>query len=133
MDQVKILKFLGTWVMLSITLLITTQIFPGKIVLGNASLSSAMAGVFNSFVLILLLNIIPSLTEKLDLKIKDPRFNWTFYFFGNLIVIWVLKRLATITGLGVENIFLIILIAIIITAIEILVEKYSNLLFKAKK
>lgn len=133
MDQVKLVKYLGTWVFLAIGLLIASKIFPNSIVLGNASLTSAMAGIINSLILVLLLSGMPSVVEKMELRIKDERFSWTIFFFGNLILIWILKRLATITGIGIASIYFVILLALFVTVLEMVADKYGSNLLKGKK
>lgn len=133
MDQTKLIKFLATWVINSVLLVVITQILSGSVVLGNAVLSKGLAAVFSGFLITMVFFLVPVAVEKFELKVKDFRL-WLILDFGALVVgIWVVKRLSVLTGLGIENILLVLVIAIVVTLLDFGTDKYSDTLLKKNK
>ncbi len=133
MDQTKLIKFLATWVINSVLLVVITQILSGSVVLGNAVLSKGLAAVFSGFLITMVFFLVPVAVEKSELKVKDFRL-WLTLDFGALVIgIWVVKRLSVLTGLGIENILLVLVIAIVVTLLDFGTDKYSDTLLKKNK
>ena len=133
MDQTKLIKFLATWVINSVLLVVITQILSGSVVLGNAVLSKGLAAVFSGFLITMVFFLVPVAVEKSELKVKDFRL-WLTLDFGALVIgIWVVKRLSVLTGLGIENILLVLVIAIVVTLLDFGTDKYSDILLKKNK
>ena len=105
MDQKYLIRFLGIWIATSITALVLSYILGNNLVLGNASISQAFASVVFGLILTIVFFIVGPLSKKLDVKVKDER-AWTAIFFViNIVIIWILKRLADFTGVGISNIY----------------------------
>lgn len=133
MDQAKLIKFLATWVINSILLVIISQIFSGSVVLGNAVLPKGIAAVFSGFLITVVFFLVPVVVEKSDMKIKDYRFWLILDFLALIIGTWVVKRLSVLTGLGIANILLVLVVAILVTLFDFGTDKYSDKLLKKDK
>ena len=66
------------------------------------------------------------ITTKLNIRVKDEKARALVFFIGNVIIIWTVKRLATITGVGISSIFFVLAVAAIITLVEKYVDEYSQ-------
>ena len=126
MDQTKTLSFLILWVGLTISLLILSVIFGGNLVLGNMSITKPVAGLILGFVLTAVYFLTAPAATKLNIRVKDEK-TWALVFFiGNVIIIWTVKRLATITAVGISSIFFVLVVAAIITLVEKSIDRYSQ-------
>jgi hypothetical protein len=45
---------------------------------------------------------------------------------SNIVVLWILKRLAVVTGLGISSILWVLILAIVITFVELAVAKTTG-------
>ncbi len=132
MDQKNLIKLLGFWVTNTILLSIFSSLYVGNVVLGNASISRPVATILNALILAIIIYLVPSITKKLDLKIKisDEKILAIDYFLVNFVVLWILKRLADITGLGISSILNVLIVAIVLALIQVAVQKYLVKMFK---
>jgi|SRR3989344_4690835 len=132
MDQKNLIKLLGFWISNTILLSIFSALYVGGVVLGNASISKPVATIINALILAIVVYLVPSIVKKLDLKIKisDEKILAIDYFVVNLVVLWVLKRLADITGLGISSILNVLIVAIVLALIQVGVQKYLVKMFK---
>lgn len=126
MDMDKSIVFLSTWIVNSITLLLLSGIFGGQIVLGNSTMAGAMSAVVCAFVFTLILYAAPFLTAKMELKFKEERVYIVLHAFLLIPFIWILKKLALFTGLGISNNFIILLVAIVVSLAFFYASKYSK-------
>ncbi len=133
MDQTKLIKFLATWVVNSILLVVISQIFSGSVVLGNVVLSKGIAAVFSGFLITIVFFLVPVVVEKSEAKIKDFRLWLILDFMALVIGTWVVKRLSVLTGLGIANILLVLIVALLITLFDFGTDKYSDTLLKKNK
>ena len=133
MDQTKLIKFLATWVVNSILLVVISQIFSGLVVLGNAVLSKGIAAVFSGFLITIVFFLVPVAVEKSEAKIKDFRLWLILDFMALVIGTWVVKRLSVLTGLGIANILLVLVVALLVTLFDFGTDKYSDTLLKKNK
>jgi len=132
MDQKNLIKLLGFWISNTILLSIFSALYVDGVVLGNAGISKPVATILNALILAIAVYLVPSIVKKLDLKIKisDEKILAIDYFLVNLIVLWVLKRLADITGLGISSILNVLTVAIVLALIQVGVQKYLVKMFK---
>ena len=128
MDQKNLIKLLGFWISNTILLSIFSALYVGGVVLGNASISKPVATIINALILAIVVYLVPSIVKKLDLKIKisDEKVRAIDYFLVNFVVLWVLKRLADITGLGISSILNVLIVAIVLALIQVGVQKYLS-------
>ena len=132
MDQKYLIRFLGIWIATSITALVLSYILGNNLVLGNASISQAFASVVFGLILTIVFFIVGPLSKKLDVKVKDER-AWTVIFFViNIVTIWILKRLADFTGVGISNILIVLVVGALVTVVERFLDKYGDKFLKIK-
>src|SRR3989344_8578828 len=132
MDQKKVLSFLSVWVVITLVCLILSVVLSGNLVLGNMNLTKPVSGLLFGLVLTIVFFATGPAISKIDIKIKDERVWIAIFFIANAFVIWVLKRLATLTGIGISNIFFVAIIAAVVTLTEKTVDKYSQKTFGKK-
>lgn len=126
MDQKKLLKFLSLWAGTTILALIISAVFGNKFVLGNASIATPVSGmVLGVFLTVVFFGAEP-VAKKFDVKIKDKR-AWVGIFFAvNCTLIWILKRLADFSGVGVSGIVFVFIIGAILTGGQYYLDKYLD-------
>ena len=135
----KAINFLIFWILLALLLLVVSAIFAKDIVLGNTNMTRPMAAVFVGLLLAALFYLVPSflvkvglrknLTSTLDiggLKLKGESAWFVVFFVINTIAIWVIKRFANATGLGVSNIPFVLILAVLVTAVEKIVSRSAD-------
>ena len=126
MDQKKAVSFLTFWVVNTVFLLIVNAIFGGNIVVGNQSISTGLSAIFAGLVLTALIPLAPKAVEQTGFKIKNQNV-WPVIFLSlNIVTLWILKRLAVVTGLGIASILWVIILAIVITFVELAVAKTTS-------
>jgi len=125
MDQKTLIKFLGSWITNSLLLAIFSAIFSSNIVLGNASLAKSAASVIAGFILTIVIYFVPQIAKKMELKLKDEKVTALAYFIADAIVLWIIKRFADITGLGISSILFVAVLAIFAAIVQVAVDKYS--------
>ena len=125
----KLILFLVTWVANSVIILILSVIFRQIIVLGNANIAGPMASVIVAFILTTLLYNIPSAVAKSDLKLKDDRL---LIFVEAAVLcpfVWILKRFALYSGLGISNLFFnffVLVLALSVSVVHFFTLKYAS-------
>ena len=125
MDQKKAVSFLTFWVVNTVVLLLANAVFGGNVAVGNQSISTGLSAIFAGLVLTALIPLAPKAVEKSGYKIKKNV--WPGIFLGlNVVTLWILKRLAIVTGLGISSILWVIILAIVITFVELAVAKTTG-------
>lgn len=132
MNQNKVFKFLGVWVANSLLLLLISLILKNGIVLGNDKITASLSSVFCGLFLTLTPFIAHIILEKYKYKIKDRRIESVFLIMVNFVVIWVIKRFALTTGLGISNILLVGFLAVIASLVYIVFDKYVDEILNKK-
>lgn len=130
--QEKLIRFLSLWITNSLVLNIASLIFRNNIVLGTDKVSMSMAAVLSGIALTALSYAVPKLVAKVDFKMKSEYYWQGIFFAANAIVIWVIKRFALITGLGISNNLYVLLIALILTLVQWKVLKTLAFLMSKK-
>lgn len=132
MDK-KLVNFLSFWVGNSVVLLISSAVFGSNVVLGNDKLSSPLAAVISGLILTALLFLVPPAVEKGGYKVKNENWWPGIFLVVNVVFLWIIKRLAIVSGVGVTSIFWVIILAIFVTAVELAVAKTTGAMEKSKK
>lgn len=117
MDQKKLINFLALWVANTIIVLLFDAIFGNNIVLGNNKVSPSMAAVLAGFILSGVAYFLPGKIEKAELKIKNIYALLGVYFVAYAVVIWIIKRFALLTGLGIANNLYLLILALVVTVV----------------
>lgn len=115
MDSKKIVNFVALWVVDALLLVVFSGMFSENIVLGNNRLSLPAAAALSGLILTLLVFFAPSVVQKTGYKIKDEQMRWVVFLGVNIVGLWVIKRLATITGLGISGILYVLALAVVVT------------------
>lgn len=132
MNQEKLIRFLSLWIANSVVLNIATLIFKNNIVLGTNQISKSMAAVLSGLALTALSYAVPKLVAKVEFKMKSEYYWQGIFLVANAIVIWVIKRFALITGLGISNNLYVLLLAAILTVVQWKVLKTLSFLMSKK-
>ncbi len=103
MDVKFLIRFLVVWAANSLVLYLAHLYNPINIVLGTASLSAQTAAVVSGF----LLTVLCRIAKRVILRFKIPglkgRYSmFAYYFVINSVAIWLIARMAPITGLGIR-------------------------------
>ena len=126
MDQKKAVSFLTFWVVNTVVLLLANAIFGSNVAVGNQSISTGLSAIFAGLVLTALIPLAPKAVEQTGFKIKNQNV-WPVIFLSlNIVTLWILKRLAVVTGLGIASILWVIILAIVITFVELAVAKTTG-------
>ena len=126
MDQKKAVSFLTFWVVNTVVLLGANAIFGGNVVVGNQSISTGLSAIFAGLVLTALIPLMPKAVEQTGYKIKNQNVWPVIFLASNVVVLWILKRLAVVTGIGIASILGVIILEIIITFVELAVAKTTG-------
>ena len=133
MDQKKAVNFLSFWVANSVVLLLAAAVLGSNVVLGNDKLSGPLAAVISGFILTLLIYLVPLAVERSGYKIKNENIWPAIFFVANAVIIWVIKRLAIVTALGISSILWVVVLTIVVTLAELGVAKATGAMKTAKK
>ena len=133
MDQKKVVNFLSFWVANTVVLLLGSVVLKSNVVLGNDKLSGPLAAVISGFILTLLIYLVPLVVKRSGYKIKDQNIWVAAYFIANVAIIWIIKRLAIITAFGISSIFWVLVVALVVTLVELGVAKITGAMKLAKK
>jgi len=125
-DQKKLVNFLSFWVSNTVILLLASAIFRNNVVLGNDKISKPVAAIIAGLILTALIFIIPPITEKSGYKIKNENIWPAIFFVGNIIVIWIIKRIAVISGVGISNILWVLILGVIVTLVELVITRVTG-------
>jgi len=132
-NQTQVLNFLGFWVAASLVFLIVSLIAPNAVVLGNDKVSGLVAVLAAGFILVAIDYIVLGVLQNLKVKIKNE-YAWPLmFFFVNGIVIWLIKRLADITGVGVSSFIYVGVLSLLITAAHFGVTKMTGVMEQGNK
>lgn len=117
MDQKKLINFLIFWLVSAVVLLVASAVFRDNVVLGNDKVSASMAAVLSGFLLTVLSYVIPLAVDKADFKIKNQYALGAIYFGAYVILIWLIKRFALVSGLGISNNLFVLILALVLTLV----------------
>ncbi len=125
MNLDKSIAFLAEWITTSVALLLLSEIFKKQIVLGNSTIVGTMSAVICAFVFTVVVYFAPLVSTKMDLKFKDERICIILDALLLIPFIWILKKFALSTGLGISNNFIILFVAFIISLVCFYTSKYT--------
>lgn len=126
MSTDKIIVFLATWSCVSIAALIASAALPSMVVFGNDRVSGYMSAVFWSLPFTIVAMLSPNLLKRLDLKLKDERYSIIVSVVIISPIIWVVKKFAIFTGLGISNNVFVVLLSIVVASIAFYAFKYTS-------
>lgn len=134
MNTNKALVFLAYWITNSVVLMIVSKILANNVVLGNDKLTLPLAAVLCGLLVTGASYLVPPLVKRSGFKIKEDWLMAVPYLVVNVLVIWIIKKLAVITGLGISNNIFVVLVAVLATVAQWGVYKFvEEKYFKGKK
>lgn len=107
------IAFLALWAINSLFLLILSTIFKNNVVLGNEKVPTALAAVIAGFVICVLTFMTKPILKKIGFSTFDENLSLLVYLAVSFVGVWVLKRLANLTGLGISNLLFVLVVAIV--------------------
>ena len=129
-QQKNLINFLVIWIINTVSLLVLSTIFPSNVVLGNERIAKPMAGVINGLLITAILYAVPLILTKIDLKIKDEKTAFVADFVALGVGIWIIKRVAIISGFGISNVLFVAICAVILSALYWKEKKILPSLYK---
>lgn len=107
-------KFLGLLLFAvgnSFVLLVFDSLFKQAVVLGNRGIPAPTAAVLGGLIIGAFSFGTSVMMLKNEFKLKEEYFSFGKLFVGAIVGLWLIKRLADFTGVGIANNFYVILIA----------------------
>ncbi len=118
MNQKQLVNFLSFWVGNSVVFLIAAAVLKGNVVLGNDKVSPSLAAIIAGLVLTLITTLTPQVVEKSGFRLKDDKLWALVFLVVNFVTLWVIKRLAVLTGLGISSILWVFVLAAVVTLVQ---------------
>jgi len=103
MDPKNPKKFVIVWAVNSFLLVLANSLFPESLELGNASLGTTVAAVFSGFLLTLFTRLAKPVAKNLKLVAKGRYVMFMFYWVVNSAGIWLVARVAGLSGFGIAR------------------------------
>jgi len=104
---------LSFWLLNSILLYLAELILPSYYVLGNFWLSGPAAMLWSGFWMTVVVWVAKPVSLKLNLKLKGRQKMFIFYWLANSVAIWILARLAHLSGLGIAAFYWAIFLGLV--------------------
>lgn len=131
MDNQKLVGFLSYWLANTAALLLLSVVFKNNVVLGNDKISMPASSVLVGLIITvssMLLEIfarrvnfvggVKSTFAGTGLVIKDESV-WGIYFFAvNILIVWLIKRIAFLVGFGVSSLLFVAISAVFLTIFQ---------------
>lgn len=130
MNTDKVIVFLATWALVSVALLVLSVIFKSQVVFGNMGMSGPVSAVLWSFVFTFIGKISPGVLARLELKLKDERYCMVVNAIMLVPVVWLVKKFAVYSGVGISNNIFVLIIAIVVSVVAFFGFKYSDYYLK---
>lgn len=118
MDMPKLFIVLSLWIAKSVILILSSAFSFETFVLGNDRVSPAMAAVFVGLLLTVASFTVDVASQKLGIKLQNSGYKKLFLFAEASVIIWIVKLLALATGVGIANIFVVFVVAALVTLID---------------
>ncbi len=125
MGNKMLVGFLVSWVVNVVLLWLLALIFKDGVVLGNARLSMLMSAVFSGLILTALGALVEPSVKASGYKVKSYGIWTAIYFTVNVLGLWIIKRFADATGLGISSVLNVLIVAAVITVVQVGVAKYT--------
>ena len=90
-------------------------LYPETIVLGNATVSVFAAVVLAALVITLVISLLPIILTQLNVVKLTPTKKYLIYAFVNILVVWLMSRMALIFGFGLASKFTAITLGLVLT------------------
>lgn len=110
----KYANFLGLWIVNFVIFLVANLLFGNRVVFGNGILPYIVALLVTSFLLTAVIFLVKPAVNYTGLKIKGG-LNWfLIYIIADIVLVWVLARLAILTGFGISSYLVAVVLGIVL-------------------
>ena len=110
----KYANFLGLWIVNLVIFWVANLLFGDRVVFGNGTLPYIAALLVTSFLLTAVIFLVKPAVNYTGLKIKGG-LNWLLiYIIADIILVWVLARLAVLTGFGISSYLVAVVLGIVL-------------------
>ena len=94
---------------------VASFLFPGSVVLGNATVSVLSAIVLAALGLTLVISLLPVILRQLGVAKISENNRYLIYALVNTMVVWFMSRAAFIFGFGLDSKFTAVILGVILT------------------
>ncbi len=99
----------------SVILYLLSMLFKHGIVLGNDKVVSVLAALYAGIILAIAIFVVPYAVSKSGYKkIKNENIRLPIYLVVDFAAVWIIKRFAFVTGLGITNDLYVLLTAVLL-------------------
>ena len=106
------------WLINSLTILLTSLLVPDMLVIGNAFVTMREAIILGGLILALGAVVLELSLMRVKIHIGKHSGWGLIFLVYNIIAIWTMGRFAKETGIGVANLFVVLLLGVTITLLE---------------
>lgn len=99
------------WFVNSFVISLLYYLNPLEYSLGNWKFTALEASIYSGFWITFVVWIFWDYLMAKDIKIEGIK-NWLWFWFANIIGIWITARMTNFTGLSIENLFAVIILAL---------------------
>lgn len=130
MNTDKLIVFFATWASVSVLILVFSALSWSNIVLGNGDVEGSISAVVLGFLLTIVSMNSVKILNNAGLKIKDERFSILVAAGITTPIIWIVKKFAIYTGLGISNNIFVLVLAFVVSAAAYYGFKYFDFYLK---
>lgn len=129
MDKKYLLKYSSVWVVNSLILYYAGVLYPESVVLGNAKFAPWMAAAFSGLLLTAICRVAKYFAKMSTKKSLNRYSMFAYYFLVNSFGLWVIARMAPLSGLGLVSYYWAFSLGLVLTLSQWVVRQ----LLKAAK
>lgn len=118
LDMPKLFAILSLWIAKSVVLILCSALSFETFVLGNDRVSGAMAAVFVALILTISSATAEMVAQRLGINIKNGNYKKVFLFVEASAIVFIAKLFSLITGFGIANIFVVLVVAGLVVLID---------------
>lgn len=126
-------KFLAYWVVNSAILYLASLLLPMSVTIGNNIFAAYQSIVFSGFVMSMVLWYIEPVSKDLEIPMKDNTSMMLVYLAVNFATVWFIARFSFITGVGIANFWIVLMIAVAANLVQYVAWQYLDKQSLAKK
>lgn len=116
-------RFILYWIHNGIIIYLVNQLFPSKFVLGNFRFTVLLATLVSSFTLTFFLELVSlGLTKVKKIKL-DSKNRFLIFWIANFVGLWLIARLAPLTGFGVVRFTWLIGLSLLVNILQAILPR----------
>lgn len=119
-------KFLVYWLINSAILFFANLLLGQSVTIGNNIFAKYQAIVFSGFVWSFIVWQIEAVAKDMEVSMKDTTTMMLSYLFVNFATVWFIARFSFITGVGIANFWIVLLMAVAANLVQYLAWQYMD-------